>query len=603
MKDLSFRAPPLVAIAENATTPVGGLGSTIWSTISNKKLEWNGSAWVSSAGSSGGITAPATTVVGRVPVFNNTSGSSLGQSTLSLTESSGSSALESEFTQGELSLHLAPDIELNVNGYSSTQIGDDYKSSDSNLDFATVKDLGGYTYAGGTSDSLGYGCLPSGVTDSYVYTYKNWYAVVRVTGAPDPLAMANTFMGTETNETLSANAFFNLESRTASAGQTRLAFSSRSSGSAGVSSIDYLGGPLQLKTNNTVRYTFGLSGQLGIGTAPDYGTAGQVLTSGGPSAAPYWQTLPTGIGTGNVSGPATSIVNRIATFNSTDGTSIKQADFADLPDISVPAIPSAGTLRLFARSQANRMLPAFVGPSGLDSNLQPALFRNTTYMWLAGTGTTVAINWGTSWTARNSGTSAAQATPAKTSSSAITSMNRATFGTGTTATGSSGIQSTATVAWRGNAAGLGGFFFMARFGVETHQAAMQYIVGLSELNAALTGEPSAQNNTIAIGKDSTDSTWQLITRDGTNVTKTNTGATVTAGQILDLMIFAPPNASSVHFRLVNAVTGAVIVDDLEITTTLPASTVFMYAHAQCRSTSGTTAKLLALNRIYVECDL
>lgn len=277
--------------------------------------------------------------------------------------------------------------------------------------------------------------------------------------------------------------------------------------------------------------------------------------------------------------------------------------YLDYPVGGIPATPSAGTLRTFARSRAGRVLPHVVGPSGVDVALQPAMFGNTMYMWLAGTGTTVAINFGTSWTARNSGTGAAQAHPTKASTNAMTSLNRATFGTGTTATGSSGIQSAASVAWRGNSAGLGGFFFFARFGVETHEASMQYLVGLSALNAALAGEPSVQNNTVGIGKDSTDSTWQLIFRNGATTTKVNTGATVTAGQILDFMMFAAPNGSDITCRLVDAVTGTVIVDNTVHSTNLPVNTTFLFAHAQARSTVGTTAKLLALNRIYVETDL
>lgn len=277
--------------------------------------------------------------------------------------------------------------------------------------------------------------------------------------------------------------------------------------------------------------------------------------------------------------------------------------YLDYPVGGIPATPSAGTLRTFARSRGGRVLPHVVGPSGIDTALQPALFGNTSYMWLAGTGTTVAINWGTSWTARNAGTGAAQAHPTKASTNAMTSLNRATFGTGTTATGSSGIQTSASVAWRGNAANLGGWFFFARFGVETHEAAMRYLVGLSALNAALAGEPSAQANTVGIGKDAADANWQLIFRDGAAVTKVNTGAAVTAGQILDFTMFAPPNGSNVTCRLVDAVTGTVIVDNTVHTTNLPVNTTFLFAHAQCMSTVGTTAKLLALNRIYVETDL
>ncbi|MFC7460750.1 hypothetical protein [Hydrogenophaga defluvii] len=45
MRDLSFRGPPQLAVAENATTPTGVLGAVIWSTTAGKKLEWDGSKW------------------------------------------------------------------------------------------------------------------------------------------------------------------------------------------------------------------------------------------------------------------------------------------------------------------------------------------------------------------------------------------------------------------------------------------------------------------------------------------------------------------------------------------------------------------------------
>lgn len=46
-------------------------------------------------------------------------------------------------------------------------------------------------------------------------------------------------------------------------------------------------GTIEFYTSNTQRFNIGASGQFGIGGAT-YGTAGQVLTSGGASAAPTW---------------------------------------------------------------------------------------------------------------------------------------------------------------------------------------------------------------------------------------------------------------------------------------------------------------------------
>lgn len=276
----------------------------------------------------------------------------------------------------------------------------------------------------------------------------------------------------------------------------------------------------------------------------------------------------------------------------------------DFPDGPTPAAPTAGSLRQFARAQAGRMLPAFIGPAGVDTNLQPALFRNSIFMWSPSTGTTISTNFGTSWIARNSGTGTTQAHPTRASTNALTSLSRATYSTGTTAAGTSGIQSTQPVCWRGNAAGLGGFFYFSRFAVEVFRSDLQLFVGLSARNGNLAGDPSAQNHSIGICKDAADTDWHILSR-ATIATKTPFPAplAVAAGTIFDLIMFAPPNGSSVTIRLVNAVTGEVYLDDVVVTATLPTNTVFLYAHASIRSTTGTTAALLALNRIYTETDL
>ena len=277
--------------------------------------------------------------------------------------------------------------------------------------------------------------------------------------------------------------------------------------------------------------------------------------------------------------------------------------YLDIPDVVTPAAPASGWLRIFAKTRANRATLNTIGPAGVDVAYQPAFFGNTLQMWLP-SGTTAQTAFGATYTARNNGTGAAQATPARASTNAMTSLLRATFGTGTTATGASGTQTAATAAWRGNAAGLGGFFFFARFGVETTAADLRVMVGLSANNATMAADGSTWANTCALVKDSADSTWQFATRNATTLTKTASGATVTAGQILDLYIFAAPNnVATIYVRLVDAVTGTIYMDDVAITSNLPVNTTFMYMQAHTQSVSGTTAKLLALNKMYLEQDL
>lgn len=277
--------------------------------------------------------------------------------------------------------------------------------------------------------------------------------------------------------------------------------------------------------------------------------------------------------------------------------------YLDIPDVVTPAAPAAGWLRLFAKTRAARATLNTIGPAGIDVAYQPALFGNTIIMWLP-SATTAQTAFGATYTARNNGTGAAQSTPARASTNAMTSLSRAQFGTGTTATGASGTQTAATVAWRGNAAGLGGFFFHARFGVETTAADLRMMIGLSANNATMAADGSTWANTCALVKDSADSTWQFATRNATTLTKTATGCTVTAGQILDLYVFAPPNNSAtITVRLVDAVTGTIFMDDVGITSNLPVNTTFLYMQAHAQSVTGTTAKILSVSKLYLETDL
>ena len=364
----------------------------------------------------------------------------------------------------------------------------------------------------------------------------------------------------------------------------------------------YVGGFAQAKTAWKMQLgASGLDLKTSILLNGSAGTSGYVLTSAGAGSIPTWQ--PAGGAGGSPGGNANEIQYNDGAGGFAGAASV-EVENGQLRLVSgaIPATPAADGINIFSRSRAGRHLAHIIGPSGIDVALQPALFGNSIYMWMPGTGTTLAINFGTSFTARNSGTSAAQAHPTKSSTNAMSSLNRATFGTGTTATGASGVQSAATVAWLGNAAGLGGFFFFARFGIETLAADQRAFVGLSANNAAMAADSSSWNNTIGIAKDSADSVWQVVCR-GTAATKTATGCTVTAGQILDMSLFAPPNGSNITVRLVDAVTGTVYVDNVAFATNIPANTTFLYMQAHTQSVTGTTAKLLAINRMYCETDL
>lgn len=265
---------------------------------------------------------------------------------------------------------------------------------------------------------------------------------------------------------------------------------------------------------------------------------------------------------------------------------------------AIPAAPSTGYLKIYSRNRAGRYFVDMKGPSGMDTSLQPALFGNNVTMWLPGTGTTAAIAFGVNWT-----TGATQAHPAIADTSVMTSIKRATYTTTTTAGNASGVRTGAAVAIRNR-----GFFFFARFGISTYHSAMQVVVGLNGSNAILAGEPSAVNDTIAMTKDTGETTWQVTTRDTSTAHKNSTGRTTAIGsnvEIFDFTAFCKPGDTKITERVVDAGDGTVLIDNVEETSNLPTAATILYAHAECRNVTGgagVTAGIF-VNRIYIETDM
>jgi hypothetical protein len=272
------------------------------------------------------------------------------------------------------------------------------------------------------------------------------------------------------------------------------------------------------------------------------------------------------------------------------------------PSNAIPGVPATDQLALFARSRAGRMLLHMMGPAGIDVACQPALFGNNIVFWMPTTGTNVATGLGTLWTARNSGTSAAKSHPALATTNDLTTLKTALFGTGTTATGTSGEQSDLQF-FRGNAAGRGGWFFATRFGLSAVSGTYRIFLGLSATNAAWSAAPSATASSIGIAKDEGDTNLQFLIR-GAAATKVDTGVAPTVGAVYDFLMFAPPNGGQISFRLANGVTGALLAESLTPSmANAPATTVFMAVWAMIMSATGTTAKELRVNRMYCESDM
>jgi hypothetical protein len=252
-------------------------------------------------------------------------------------------------------------------------------------------------------------------------------------------------------------------------------------------------------------------------------------------------------------------------------------------------------------------------PSGIDTPMQPALFGNNVVMYMPNTGTTAGINLGSPWAV---GTTIAHPAPTAgiytqmkrtTSTNVVTTQNQAL--------GVSSIVSTAAQFWRGNSAGLGGFFFFARFGIETLSAASpnatRMFVGLqSGTTNILVSDTVPAISCIGLWHDTTDgaNVINLLTKDGSTGTKnTLTGSPTTpysTGQGYDFYLYAKPNDSVIYYRLDNLNTATTLVDS-SVTTTIPAAATFMGpVVGMSNGTANTVASTVGIgvNRIYIESD-
>lgn len=274
-----------------------------------------------------------------------------------------------------------------------------------------------------------------------------------------------------------------------------------------------------------------------------------------------------------------------------------------------PAVPSAGNLYIYSKAISGRMMPKWKAPSGVDTAFQPFLGTNTIWLWAPATGTTaVGTGFGNTWPSVTG--TITHPTVANTNIGTSIKVMQAT-NVATTQNQILGLTaSTATLAnvWRGNGAGLGGFFFQTRFKTMLVPATtIRLFVGLTSLTTGVVAADTTTGDCAGLSHITTDgiTTMAFMTRDNTTTTRaTFTVPTIAAGNAYDFTMYAPPNGSLIYYRLVDLLTGSVLVDS-STTTTLPRNTIFMGPQVQMSNgTANTTVTTTAIgiNKIYLETD-
>lgn len=286
-----------------------------------------------------------------------------------------------------------------------------------------------------------------------------------------------------------------------------------------------------------------------------------------------------------------------------DHTVDSQVNF---PLVTSPTAPAADTVGLLGRKVGGRMLPAFIGPSGLDSALQPLIARNK-ISWANPNGNSTAIGlMGLALSATGTATSANVAT-----TNVHTAIKRLEYAVTTAATSAvAGFRSTTAQYHIGSPASIfGGFLFVCRFGRARGVAAnatLRGFTGFSSLTTAPTDvDPSTTvTNAIGVGCDSTDTNYQLMYRTGTGTaTKVDTGIAKSVAdntEMYELAMFTSPSDNDVHFEFTSLSDGTVFTHTA--TTSLPADTTLL-APRGWYSVGGTSSVIgYALASLYIETD-
>lgn len=289
------------------------------------------------------------------------------------------------------------------------------------------------------------------------------------------------------------------------------------------------------------------------------------------------------------------------------GKLIWDEDHVIVDELTLPAMatdpdpPDAGNLHLYAQSRAGRVLLKMRGPSGLDTALQPMIAFNNVSWLRPSTGSTLMLGG-----IPHNNTGATLAHPALAATNLLTSTRRWRNACTGTAPQGCGTRSNLTMCWRGNAAGLGGWFTVWRGGMSTIAAGQtNAFIGLRSTTAVIAAgtEPSTLTNIIGFGFDRADSNWLWLVNDGSGAAAEvdlGSGFAVNTTDLVEFATFAAPNGSEVFYSARNLSTGASASGSAS--SDLPSSATFLATHIYASVNSGATMPAIDSAGLYLETD-
>jgi len=255
--------------------------------------------------------------------------------------------------------------------------------------------------------------------------------------------------------------------------------------------------------------------------------------------------------------------------------------------VSTPSAPSSGFLQNYSKTLSGREMPFVRGTSGIERCLEiPEI--TSWHGWFKGFGSAAGTYVGIAGT---NTVTPVQTSP--TNTNRFTLMHRSTYSSVVTTTNQQiGSRATFNTLFRGNAAGIGGFWVVVRFGFTTIKTSERCFVGLSANTNNVTYDPSGLTNIAGFGFDTGDTAWTFMHNDNSGTaTKDAIGcqatlATNNTGFIA--VIGCYPNDSKIYYALYDLVQGTWLCDT-STNTDLPVNTTALGVNVVMSNGTANTA--------------
>lgn len=277
-----------------------------------------------------------------------------------------------------------------------------------------------------------------------------------------------------------------------------------------------------------------------------------------------------------------------------------------LTGMADPSPPAAGQMRLYSQSVGGRLMAKIMGPSGLDTPLQPAIFANNILSAFPGNAAVI------DFLGANAAPTAVGTVSHPTIASGVSlrqATRRSLVTSAATANSASELRFAFPACYRGEvfgAAVAGGFHSITRWGMSSATALQRAAVGLwsSSGVTAVTQVPSALTNCLIAGWDSGDTQVQIMCNDAAGTcTKVALGTDFPANTpdaIYESTFFCAPNGDQVSWRVRRLDTGAVAQG--VITTDMPSKDTMLSWHGYANNGGTAAAVVLDFYRMYLETD-